>query len=500
MAQGTITGSFSGGSASGRFTYVLNWSSSQSAEDIANNRSKVTLTWRITSSVSVYTYKAGAVYDESVSGYTGTISGTYPSASINFNSSQSYWTDKFVHQEVIYVQHDSDGTKNAYVTGSFNLSGTSAGTGSLSGYMQLDPIVTEGPTISSVTIVDASNAHSLIGVYASGVTKFKLSVSATPASSAVKISSYKFYEGTTLLGTISTANTSAEYTTLPVEAGEHTYKVVVTDTYNNSAEYTTQEFEVLSYSAPVLSTTTFRCNSEGVADNHGEYVSCKASWEISTIGTNSVQESKVAVLDNDYNISINDILVINSGTQSAFNVIYSVKDTLGTLESKSDFVPGNIIHFSMHPSGGISFGEESQPGKFTTTYDAEFKGGFSIASALPISSGGTGGTTAANARANLGIQSRLVTNGSIPSDYALLLVVFQDKEIWGHSYTALIPNYDATYSTSYNAWNSAYMYMAEVQFNLNNGTLSVETTKGTSTDWDAHDYNKVLITAIYGIL
>ena len=167
MASGTITGSFTGGSSSSRFTYRLDWSSSKGTGLTSN----VTLNWYVVCSSSGYrTYKANSPWSETVDGASssGTENFNYPNP-VTLTQNEPF----LFRSESLTIPHDPNGAKSFTVTGSINLSGTSAGTGSLSGTITLDTIATTPPTITSFTVADAGTGNSKVGAFVEGFTKFK---------------------------------------------------------------------------------------------------------------------------------------------------------------------------------------------------------------------------------------------------------------------------------------------------------------------------------------
>lgn len=352
--SGTITGSFNGSNAQ-YLTFRCDWS--VTSQDLANKTSNVRLRWIVTKTTSnLYTNKSSTPWSQ-------TCNGTTTSGSLSFNlGNVSANTDYVVRDVTVTIPHNADGTKNASINGTLDLSGTSAGTGTFSGSMALPTIATTPPTVSSLTLSDVGTKPSGVSAYVAGYTKFRLTATATPVSPAT-ISTYAFYNGNTLLQsgssnvfTYSSANT----------AGSYTFKVIVTDSYGNSTTKTNSAVTVVSYSVPTVSATTFRCNSSGTADGSGTYASLKMTWTIANISGNSATVHKVNFNGADTTLT-SGTAVIKSGvsTSTAYTATYTVTDSFGNSATVSQTVQSEFINFDLYPDstyGGMGVGMTAESG------------------------------------------------------------------------------------------------------------------------------------------
>lgn len=394
MASGTITGSFTGGSSSSRFTYRLDWSSSKGTGLTSN----VTLNWYVVCSSSGYrTYKANSPWSETVDGASssGTENFNYPNP-VTLTQNEPF----LFRSESLTIPHDPNGAKSFTVTGSINLSGTSAGTGSLSGTITLDTIATTPPTITSFTVADAGTGNSKVGAFVEGFTKFKFTVKASAASPAT-LASYSFYRDATLIETVASSATTLSYTIPSFEtAGTYVFKVVVKDSYGNTKESTLASKTVLAYSKPSITATTFRCNSGGTASNEGTYGSCKMVYSVSAVGSNSATTHTVAINGTTYTLTSGTAKVVSGlATTTTYTATYTVTDKLGVTSTATGSVQVSFINFDMYPSsnGGVAIGEAAQENKFIVNQsESIFRGSVNIAVPLAIASGGTGGMTVVN--------------------------------------------------------------------------------------------------------
>lgn len=348
--NGTITGSWNGSNAQ-YLKLRCYWE--VTSQSTANKTSTITLHWIAQKTTSnLYTNKTGAAWSRNVGG-------TASSGTVNFNiGNTAANTDyEFLTQTGIVVPHNPDGTANPALSGTIDLSGTSAGVGSFSGSMSLPTIATTPPT-ASLSISDTWSHPSGIEstTYVGGYTKFKLTATAS-ATSPATVSTYAFYNGSSLLqsGSASTFTyTSAN------SAGSYSFKVVVTDSYGNSTTSSTVSATVNAYSTPTITATTFRCNSGGTADGSGTYASLKMTWTVANITGNTASVHKVTFNGSDTTLT-SGTAVVKSGvsTSSSYVATYTVTDTIGNTATVSQTVQSEMVHLDFYPStsGGVAFGK-----------------------------------------------------------------------------------------------------------------------------------------------
>lgn len=365
MANGLkkqITGRFSGAPNALRLRIDV-YQVSQSG-----NTSNVRLDWVAWRTTSEQITHDTAHFSQTLDGTTSTPSDVYFDIR-TYSVNQEY----IFKQTTATVTHGSDGKKTFAVSGTVNLSGTSAGIGSFSDSVTLDQIATTPPTVSSLSISDQwSGKPSSITGYIAGYSRIRITANASPVSPA-SLASYSFYNGSTLLGTVNTSSGSASYTYPSANtAGNYQFKVVVKDTFGNTTTYPSSvpTTTVQSYSPPTITATTFRCNSSGTADGSGTCLSCKADWTFSNVVGNTITSATRKVG------SASAVSIINSKNQpvvltgysasSTYTVTYTVTDTVGNSASIVQTVNTEFVNFDLYPNnstGGAAFGQVAQSGR-----------------------------------------------------------------------------------------------------------------------------------------
>ena len=367
-SSGTLTGSF-GGSSGSHFTLVCNWAIQ--SQSTANRTSYVRFDWAVRKDWSYRTYKNPAAWSQ-------TIDGSSASGTVNFDIPAS-----LVNTDLVYattyatIQHNANGTKTATISGTLDLSGTSAGVGSLSGSIVLDAIHVDPPTVDSFTLSDAGTGQSTVGAWVATKSRIQLTASATAVEAGATIANYAFYANNTLLQSGSAATYTGANT---ATAGSYVFKVVVTDSYGLTAEQSLASITVLAYANPTIQTETFRCDSSGNAERLGTYVRCKATWTISAVGSNAVVLHRVTVdgtntdLTNGTAVTLGGSLALNQ----VYDIEYIVTDKFGTEARQTDQILQGKYDSDYHPDGGVAFGTYAEAGKLKTTYDIETSGDATI--------------------------------------------------------------------------------------------------------------------------
>lgn len=354
--QGTITGSFSGGTSSYIFTFRCDWVIN--SQDNAALTSNVTFKYIVTkTNASWQTYKQNTPYSETQGSYSD-------SGSINFNiASYAADQDYEVWSTTRTIQHDNDGSANIYVGGDLDLTGTSAGYGSLGANISLTRIPTDPPTVSNITATDSASPN--VGAWVATKSIPSLSVTASAVSPATSVT-YQWYRNDVAIS----GATSATYTASAAEqsSGNVTYKVVVTDNFNNSTTKSTT-INFLAYSLPTITTNTFRCDSGGTATDTGSYVSATANITIASVGSN-VGTCTVSVNGQTVTLTSGTPSIINAGLLDShtYDAVYTLTDSLGSTATKTDILMTAFVDFSLHPNGGVAFGGVAEAGKFKTAY------------------------------------------------------------------------------------------------------------------------------------
>ena len=376
--SGTLSGSFNG--TDGRiFTLYCYWTIT--AQDTATRRSTVRLRWAVQKSNAAWkTYKANAAWSQSVDG--ADTSGKVNFDIRNIGADTNYF---FRDDDYVVIQHEANGTKSATISGTLDLSGTSAGIGSLSDTIVLDAIHVEPPTVDSFAVSDVGTGVSAVGVYVGTKSIIRLTASATAVEEGATIANYAFYANDTLLQT----GTSSVYTGAnPATAGSYVFKVVVTDSYGLTAERSLASLTVHAYTPPTIQTETFRCDSSGTEQRLGTYVRCKATWTITAVGSNAVVLHKVTVNGTDTVLTNGTAVTLGGGniaTNQVYDIVYVVTDKFGTPPAtKTDQVLTGKYDWDFDPDGGVGFGTYAEAGKLKTTYDIETSGDVTIGGNLNL--------------------------------------------------------------------------------------------------------------------
>lgn len=143
--SGTIAGSFSGSGKAGQKPYIF-WE--RTSYSIANNTSTIKVTFKVKRIGTSYsTNKSDAPWSITIAGSKKSGTKDYKISSVG---SGSYVT---IGSYSKTISHNADGRKDVTLKASINLSGTTAGTGSVSGTVTLDqiPRVSE-PTASAYSV------------------------------------------------------------------------------------------------------------------------------------------------------------------------------------------------------------------------------------------------------------------------------------------------------------------------------------------------------------
>lgn len=376
--SGRITGSFSGGSASARFTYICAWSIQ--SQDPSARTSYVKFDWIV--------YKENYPYRsyKNPTPWAATINESTSSENLNLELPASYNnTEQVIKTTYATIPHNADGTKTFSVSSTLNVSGTSVGTGTLSGSITLNPIAVNPPVVNTLTISDIGTGYSSVGAYVAGFTKLRLTATATQGDGA--LATYAFYRDSTLLGTVTTSATTATLDMTTFEsAGSFVYSVTVTDAYGLSGSKALSATTINAYTMPTITANTFRCNSSGTADNEGTYGYCNMTYTVASVGSNSAVVHSVTINGSSY--STFPSIVSGLATTASYDAVYLVTDKLGKSATITQSVQVSFINFDMYPSsnGGAAFGEAAQEDKFIVNQsESIFRGNVNVQGSLNLS-------------------------------------------------------------------------------------------------------------------
>lgn len=268
------------------------------------------------------------------------------------------------------------------------------------------------PTISLATTRVNNTVPSAWGVYVQGKSGVKITATAAGYQGST-IASYTISGGAT--GTqssnifnISTINTS----------GTVSYTVKVTDSRGRTATATVS-ISVVAYSAPSFTATeAFRCASGGAASETGTYISAKASGTYSSVSNKNSMTLKVQyglTTSSAYSTAVTltngTASVIGNGSIDAnysFNVKFTLTDQFNTIEKILTVGTAAYTVFFRQGGNGVALGKVSERAnavEINPDWDI-YHGSTKLNGTVPISRGGTGATSAANARSQLGVVAK----------------------------------------------------------------------------------------------
>lgn len=265
------------------------------------------------------------------------------------------------------------------------------------------------PVISSVSVSEAAipSLNNIFGGYVRTQSKVKVSIVASGAQGST-VSSYR----TLLDGTTYASASFVSYTLN--SAGSRTMTVTVTDSRGRTATHT-ETIAVLDYSPPVLNGfRAERCSEDGSTQQiDGEHVRITANASVSSVnGKNSMictvyyktTSAEAWVLaqaltpDENKTLSVIDLLLdAPFDPLSSYHVKLRVADDVQSVEQTVSIGTKQVVMDFYRDGTGIAFGKVAE-----NPQKVEFGWPLILSSALEISQGGTGATTASQACANLG--------------------------------------------------------------------------------------------------
>lgn len=315
--------------------------------------------------------------------------------------------------------------------------GNYVGSSSCSFIITVDPS-TVIPTAGTLTVYlsQPSSVPSSWGVYVKGYSRALLYLSNHSAGSGASYQSIAFTCGQQ--GKSSQDGNS--YTTdVLLETGEVRCNAVITNNYGNTASPDEKTITVYDYFSPVFdSVVAYRCTSTGVPSATGTYISVTASVSVADVGgknsLSSLQAQIAPVGSSSWGSAVtltNGSTRLISGASNA-SVQYQVRvtaiDTLqnnGGLYSRTTVSAVTSEHVIYCMDGGlnVSIGKEGtrqRAFEINGAWDI-YHGDTKLNGTVPVERGGTGATTAENARQNLGAASTShshsaddVTSGTLP--------------------------------------------------------------------------------------
>ena len=264
------------------------------------------------------------------------------------------------------------------------------------------------PTISLATARIDNTVPSSWGIYVQGKSGVRITATAAGYQGST-ISSYTISGGATGTQSSNVFTVSVIYS-----SGTITYTVKVTDSRGRTATASVS-ISVVAYSAPSFTATeAFRCASNGTASETGTYISAKASGTYSSVSSKNSMTLQVQyglTTSSAYSTAVTltngTASVIGGGSIDAnysFNVKFTLTDQFNTIEKILTVGTAAYTVFFRQGGNGVALGKVSERAnavEINPDWDI-YHGSEKISGTVPISRGGTGGTTAAAARSNLG--------------------------------------------------------------------------------------------------
>ena len=264
------------------------------------------------------------------------------------------------------------------------------------------------PTLSLATARINNSVPSSWGIYVQGQSGVTITATAAGYQGST-ISSYTISGGATGTQSSNVFTISTIYS-----SGTITYTVKVTDSRGRTATASTS-ISVVAYSAPAFSATdAFRCIANGTASDTGTYISAKATGTFSSVSSKNSMTLKV-----QYALSTSGAystaVTLTNGTASiigngsidinySFKVKFTLSDQFNTIEKVLNVGTAAFTVFFRQGGNGVAIGKVSERAnavEINPDWDI-YHGSTKLNGTVPISRGGTGGTTAAAARSNLG--------------------------------------------------------------------------------------------------
>ena len=303
------------------------------------------------------------------------------------------------------IPNATSGTATVAVT-TYSYAGSELGTDTYS--FTITAPSTAVPTISLAATRIDNSVPSSWGIYVQGQSGIKITATAAGYQGST-VANYTISGGATGTQTSNVFTISKIYT-----SGTVTYTVKVTDSRGRTATASVS-ISVVAYSAPAFSATdAFRCVAAGTASDTGTYISAKATGTYASVSNKNSMTLKV-----QYALSTSGAystaVTLTNGTASiigngsidinySFKVKFTLSDAFSTIEKVLNVGTAAFTVFFRQGGNGVAIGKVSERAnavEINPDWDI-YHGNTKLNGTVPISRGGTGGTTAAAARSNLG--------------------------------------------------------------------------------------------------
>lgn len=358
----------------------------------------------------------------------------YPASS---DFTHKVWWDKGSYSEsqelgagitsTTFTIPDAWPTGSASVTLETFYNGSYIGANTYSFTIAVNPstIVPSAGTLA-VSLVQSPYIPSSWGVYVKGYSKAKLNLSGMSPGSGASYKSIAFTCGSLAQSTVSTASFT---TTELQETGTISCTAKVTNNCGNSASADSKSIIVYDYYEPTfVVVSAFRCTADGTPSDTGAYFGVTASVNIASVnGKNSLVslQARYAVQGTTSWSTAKAIgngqTTIIGGTASGTNT-YQVQviaiDTVQNLRNANSnatvtALTSEHVIYCMDGGLNVSFGMEGTRQNAVEINPAwgVYHGNTRLDGTVAINRGGTGATTVAGARNNLGLGN---TAGAVP--------------------------------------------------------------------------------------
>ena len=263
------------------------------------------------------------------------------------------------------------------------------------------------PSVSSgwvsLAAYNASTAAENISGYVKGYSKAKATFNPSKISLAnspgATIASYSVTcQGVT--------DQASPYLTPVLNSTSVTVTCRVTDSRGRSASQDLS-LSVMDYARPGLSgISVFRCGSGGAASETGTYISVKATRTFSSLNGQNACTLKAAIAPSGGSYGSETALTSGTakvfsgfGTDTSYTVRIRAADSLGNTATYYAAVPTRKWAMKFRSNGsGVAFGKAAET---DDTFEVSSDWAVKFGRPLPVSSGGTGGTTQTEALKNL---------------------------------------------------------------------------------------------------
>ncbi len=257
------------------------------------------------------------------------------------------------------------------------------------------------PTISSIGL---TGNNLLSGVYVQG----KSTVTVTTNATTLYGASIKSYSGTLDGKTYS----GQSFTSSVLGSGTKAASITVKDTRGKTATLTSANITVYAYAKPNITEFSVARQSDGTT------VIATVKGTVAPVNSKNAKNISVT-LNGVTNIITSSAYTINAttvftdiSTDNTFTAKAKIADSY-TYDEQTAELPTVAVTTDYYKDGtGIAFGKVAESGSlFECAWPAKFNKGATLGTALPVTSGGTGATTAAAARTALGVIT--------PADYVI---------------------------------------------------------------------------------